>query len=80
MVEVKSSQRSYCPHTCLSRQRYKTLHPQNYDQTMEIDSDGDKAFELEDASTTIKEAPNPVATASLDTVPCRKFLDLPPPK
>ena len=47
---------------------------------MEIDSDevdGNNAFELEDASTTIKEAPTHVATASLDLVSCEKFLDLP---
>ena len=45
---------------------------------MEIDSDEDKvdegkAFELEDSSTTIEEAPNPVATDSLDSMLCQKF-------
>ena len=49
---------------------------------MEIDTDkvdGDNALELEDASTT-EEAPTPVATASLDSLLCHKFLDLPAPK
>ena len=47
---------------------------------MEIDSDkvdGDKVFELEDASTTIEEVATPVATASLDSASCQKLLDFP---
>ena len=50
---------------------------------MEIDSykaDGDKVFELEDASTTIEEVPTPVLTSSLDEVLCQKYIDLPAPK
>ena len=52
---------------------------------MEIDSDkdkvdGDKAFELEDASTTTEEAPTHVATTSVDSVLRQKLLYLPAPK
>ena len=50
---------------------------------MEIDSDkagGDKAFELEDASTTIEEAPNHFVTARIDEVLLQKLLNLPAPK
>ncbi len=40
----------------------------------------DKLFELEDASTTIEEVTTHVAAASLDSVLCQNFLDLPLPK
>ena len=46
---------------------------------MDIDgdkADGDKGFELKDASTT-EEVPTPFATATLDSALCQKFLYLP---
>ena len=50
---------------------------------MEIDAykaDRDKVFKSEDASTIIEEAPNPVATASIDELLYQKLINLPAPK
>ena len=51
---------------------------------MQVDSedkdDGDNVLELEDASTTIEEAPIHVATTSTDEASCQKFLDFPSTK
>ena len=47
---------------------------------MEIDAedkDGDKVFELEDTSTTVKEVQTPVSTANANESSCSKLINLP---
>ena len=43
-------------------------------------ADGDKVLELEDASTTINEVPNPVSISSIDEALCNNFLYFPASK
>ena len=51
---------------------------------MEIDSeeqdDGDRFFELEEASETVDESQTPLVPANIDEALCNKFLNFPSPK
>ena len=46
----------------------------------EEQDDGDKVFELEEASSTVDEVQTPGVPANADEVLCNKLLNLPSPK